>query len=565
MVESLQERYWPRRLLHVPSMTSLERAQNCHYGPWHKPSYNALSYTWGRYTSPKGPTISISNIAWSVQSIRPEHFTVSEFQHALYQAAGGEGLVWVDVACIDQENTVIKMDEIGHQADIFRRASQVYVWLTKHSVNQLATFFVGLDKLTSRLEKLEHAENSPTFKDAYSVLRDTDHVQTAVIHLRRLLDDGWFSSLWTLQEACLSESAILFSRSAETILIMRYGLTTSRKVILSDLISDCQTIQLALIPYRDQNLDTQKLLSLIDKSGLSLVGVAFSSKPTPLLYNAAHYRTTANPLDRVYGIMQVFDLQLGSAREPSREFTLEELEDQLGEAFNADFPVTAQLNVHTVPPLPGKAWRISQASILPDLYHLGNDLSPYDLDSCCTILKQESQQPVYSGQICSFGALYDFWLQSITFQEGLFQKLGWRWQHYHANIHLDALQNTSSTPTSELQQVEATKQPQNTCPCNGCAIRPEREKNGLVRFLASNPQLLLESFVLRLGKITLFRFTPRNRSETVAAWAGLLVIREKLSGIDTWRRIGICSWEGAFGARRQSHKELWSSFQGFLG
>jgi hypothetical protein len=38
--------------------------------------------------------------------------------------------VWVDVACIDQENEVMKMDKINHPTAIFQQAKGVYACMT---------------------------------------------------------------------------------------------------------------------------------------------------------------------------------------------------------------------------------------------------------------------------------------------------------------------------------------------------------------------------------------------------------------------------------------------------
>lgn len=40
---------WPRRLFHVPTMTSLKWQPGNVYGCQKEPSYHALSYTWGRW------------------------------------------------------------------------------------------------------------------------------------------------------------------------------------------------------------------------------------------------------------------------------------------------------------------------------------------------------------------------------------------------------------------------------------------------------------------------------------------------------------------------------------
>jgi hypothetical protein len=43
-----------------------------------------------------------------------------------------EGLEWswIDIACVDQENRDVKMDEVGRQASIFLEAADFFVWLS---------------------------------------------------------------------------------------------------------------------------------------------------------------------------------------------------------------------------------------------------------------------------------------------------------------------------------------------------------------------------------------------------------------------------------------------------
>lgn len=141
---------WPRRLVHLPSFSSLEWQPGHTYGPHQHPKYNAISYTWGRFRLDtrrnltealrKVKGIGIDNCPWTVPPIDPARFTVEEFRTALHNAAtsdGGGGVsarghqfVWLDVACIDQSADAGKL-EIGRQAAIFRGAQRVYIWLTK--------------------------------------------------------------------------------------------------------------------------------------------------------------------------------------------------------------------------------------------------------------------------------------------------------------------------------------------------------------------------------------------------------------------------------------------------
>ena len=162
---------WPRRLLHVPSMTSLEWQPGDKYGEHVQPRYNAVSYTWGRFSlrvrdnkkevekeknkekigesQKKKETkkmkknrnvtaIEINGIDWTVPRINPDHFSADNFQRLIQQTCesvdGAEGrtdFLWLDVACINQKNTLEKLAEIGRQAVIFHGAQRVYVWLTK--------------------------------------------------------------------------------------------------------------------------------------------------------------------------------------------------------------------------------------------------------------------------------------------------------------------------------------------------------------------------------------------------------------------------------------------------
>lgn len=140
---------WPRRLLHVPSMTSMEWQPGDRYGEHVAPRYNAVSYTWGRYDLdfPGAKkmrkyrhikSIEIKGIDWPVPRISPEHFSVDQFRRLIWRTCepvdkteGKVDFLWLDVACIDQNHGPQKLAEIGRQAAIFHGAHRVFIWLTK--------------------------------------------------------------------------------------------------------------------------------------------------------------------------------------------------------------------------------------------------------------------------------------------------------------------------------------------------------------------------------------------------------------------------------------------------
>ena len=143
---------WPQRLLHVPTMTSHEWTSGNIYGNHVAPRYNAISYTWGRFDLDYAPdgcnktilrrttSIKIEGTAWAanIPRIDPRHFRVHDFQNVIARTLDlceykDVEFVWLDIACIDQRNGPQKAAEIGRQADIFKGAENVFIWLTRLS------------------------------------------------------------------------------------------------------------------------------------------------------------------------------------------------------------------------------------------------------------------------------------------------------------------------------------------------------------------------------------------------------------------------------------------------
>ena len=161
---------WPRRLLHVPTMTSYECQPGNIYGQHHEPQYNAISYTWGRWRIETRGTLEqkpekgdswdearglvIHNVEWDIPLIDPEHFTPKQFRAALSQATTrfysrsdeqDAEFLWLDVACIDQRwNSEDGALEVGRQAAIFRGADEVFIWLNRYGFERLSELAMGI-------------------------------------------------------------------------------------------------------------------------------------------------------------------------------------------------------------------------------------------------------------------------------------------------------------------------------------------------------------------------------------------------------------------------------------
>jgi hypothetical protein len=163
---------WPQRLLHVPSMTSVKWQPGNLYGEYKAPNYNAVSYTWGRYAFhnekskkyhlAKSVDIDVQN-CWNIPRIDPQHFKHTEFEALIQQTcANDEGIdfLWLDVACIDQNSGPQKAMEIGRQAQIFRGANNVYIWLTKLTMARLVAIWEDLERSAGKLSARENIQTS---------------------------------------------------------------------------------------------------------------------------------------------------------------------------------------------------------------------------------------------------------------------------------------------------------------------------------------------------------------------------------------------------------------------
>ena len=83
--------------------------------------------------------IDIKGIDWTAPRINRDHFSADNFRRLIQQTCESvdgamestTDFLWLDVACINQKDTLEKMVEIGRQAVIFDGAQRVYVWLTK--------------------------------------------------------------------------------------------------------------------------------------------------------------------------------------------------------------------------------------------------------------------------------------------------------------------------------------------------------------------------------------------------------------------------------------------------
>lgn len=371
-------------------MTSHAWQHGNEYGSFTEPSYHVVFYTWGRYelrekAMPEVKAVAIHGLTWNVPRIHPAHFSAQDFERSIekrttYRCFRTQSLssnivptqhFWLEIACIDQEHEKTRMSETGRQAKIFENADTALIWLNYHDSRRLEQI---LQQLWVAIEQLEREAEVTSAK-------------TAADGLATLLQDPWFSSLWKIQKAFLRKDASLLSLQGESVLLS--DLPIADLGVLTLLC--CSQLQVPTSHLQDYVPFSQwkDLVWLKDAIQKSRLGLLQSDNPS-VLYIGARFQNSGFELDRVYGIMQAFDLRLRTSLEgaETQKFTLVELEAQLGAALIKKWPIKCQFHVHTKAAAFGRSWRISERSRFPEIAleyktdRLNADTDDLDIAQC---------------------------------------------------------------------------------------------------------------------------------------------------------------------------------------
>lgn len=506
------ESYWPRRLLHVNgrSLTSVERTGDSTYGAFERPQYNILSYTWGRFESSTGEAVVIHNVPWDIPKLRPDHFTTDDFYRIIERVSQGCSHIWLDVACIDQENEATKMIEIGHQAAIFQRAEYAYIWLSHCSV----------EAVTSLVQQMHYDVLSSLTKCTTRSLR------RCLRRLQVVLDDPWFSSLWTLQEAFLRPAAIILARDGSTL-----PFDSMQDVwleVVLEYLSDWHDYMQALLRNSDllrkgvqvKTTLAREIIRRIDMSGAKELCVSNGMQ----LYSISTSRSPRNPLHKIYGIMQVFGLALDGTKFESQDQDdlLDRLADLLGDHINMLSPVFAQMFIHTGDHRPKKSFSLSSSLRVPPF--VSDKLSALEAKGMGSITFHQSDptQYLFGGYICDFLAMCTFWERARSLCPPL--QTNHQLRDRIEYIHLDqTTRNRRAFPAGLLEE--------------GSLSGPPGKLNELI-LAEYGPEVR----ILLLGKAgSLNRCRPTSWGPF--SWAGILAHPLTDESGTHWVRMGICIWD----------------------
>ena len=226
--------------------------------------------------------------------------------------------------------------------------------------------------------------------------------------------EPWFSSLWTLQEGFLRQDAFLKDRDGKPWVDIS---SQSRLSDFIDLLYELsKTLASSIIVH---TFAAEELRAQVEKLGC----LEMKSRIPTILLKASHSRTV-NPAyanDRVYGVMQIFGFKLGRSAPdcpPNIEYSLDDLEDQLGSALLYQSPIMSQMFFHTEPAPAGKGWRMSAHVDIPPLgpildAYLNSPSSTIEANAELSVTKSQSGLVGhFSGMTCNLETLHQIFERS---------------------------------------------------------------------------------------------------------------------------------------------------------
>lgn len=382
---------WPRRLLHVKTMTSCPWETGNSYRGVREPLYNVITYSWGRFAyfdkTERGYSnasyLALNGITWQDDMPRMKsQFDARQLEKIIQIAAnssdtpgdniGRVEFIWLDIACINQskiggERVDEYFSEIGRQANIFRNANCVFAWLHSFSSGQLSKYVLDLDDLVDRMTTEQYGTGSTEIgRKGWAI-----EIRT---FLAELTQDHWFTSLWTLQEAFLSSEARILCADGWTSesAFVRLGHISLWWNIIYGIVDRSHSLDHVELHGLKQEITAK--LGFLEATRGQNIQAHLRDQPgrgnSLFLLTASHYRTVRaeNINDNIYGIMQVYDLKLGKSsprHKDGTEYSLDDLEDQLGAGILAKFPIASQLVVQSGNCPSGKAWRVNPDMTVP--------------------------------------------------------------------------------------------------------------------------------------------------------------------------------------------------------
>lgn len=253
--------------------------------------FDALSYTWGDQSRTFPLTLSCGR---TLQI----HHNLHEALPYLAKRRSAKPL-WIDAVCINQSDSIEKLSQIRLMNQIYRSASQVWVWFGpgNNHTEEAVALLSHIAKVGEQSKELETGllNETPESKGLPEV---SSPIWPAVYDI---LHNRWFSRLWTVQEAALARSITCLCGDCEIEWSLLERVMDTGPYVNSLHDANRRTIQL----QRHEEVflvreGTQKRECAISESK-PVMSAAFHLLWVSLMVSSSH--SCFDPRDRIFGIL----------------------------------------------------------------------------------------------------------------------------------------------------------------------------------------------------------------------------------------------------------------------
>ncbi|CAN9079626.1 unnamed protein product [Alternaria alternata] len=281
-----------------------------------KPSYDALSYTWGDSATTK--PIEVDGF-----KIRVTTNLEQALRHL--RDVKNDLTLWVDAVCINQSDNSEKSQQVALMGQIYRQCAQVRIWLGYDS------FRCGIAQ--SSFQTSNAADDSSGAVDPFEIIRhlaDDRHIhEWSCFHTQNndgrdrvvykadekfdtifeafiaVIESPWWSRMWTVQEAILPKKGLLthdiWSTSLQTIADcgMNY---------LHHWTGCCQEAESQLpLKLRSTMIDFFRMLKVLSLDRRDRL-IGYATKDDLRRQHVSYgFRACKDPRDKVYGLFGIVD------------------------------------------------------------------------------------------------------------------------------------------------------------------------------------------------------------------------------------------------------------------
>jgi hypothetical protein len=156
-----------------------------------RPSYKALSYTWGSESDPNH-TISLNGCQYVVRE---------NLWNALrrFQSDGIELVIWIDAICINQTSNIERNHQVTNMKMVYEQATEVVVWL--------GLTYKGSDLAIQLVHELyNHRESTEWITERFS----RPDMEQKLESLADLLGYSYWFRIWIVQELTLARKIVFY-------------------------------------------------------------------------------------------------------------------------------------------------------------------------------------------------------------------------------------------------------------------------------------------------------------------------------------------------------------------